>query len=144
MTSRFQGDPYLVMTDDGVDMPFIGGQPVMDQGFENQVNISLLTKEGWAGNALLVNDNEKIGSDFIEVANGPITLSTLSDLEKSAKKALASEAFGDVESFTSNPTSQRLDIINTITPLGSDSQIFTATRNGQNWLAQAFNPAHLK
>ena len=48
--NRFQGDVAVSITEDGAKMKFINGQPVMDQGLENAVLISLFTKKGYFEN----------------------------------------------------------------------------------------------
>ena len=45
MTDIYSGDPRIVLTADGADFDYIGGQPVMDQGVENLALISLLTSD---------------------------------------------------------------------------------------------------
>lgn len=109
----------------------------MTNGFENVVNMQLFTKDTWFGNKILPTENDRIGSDFIDVTSQPITLTTLSDAEKSADRALTSEAFGSVESSVSNPSGQRLDVNIRIEPPGQDIQELTAERGGLNWIAQA-------
>ena len=43
MFDRFQGDPRLVLTEEGSEIIWKGGQPVLDQGVENVVLIDLFT-----------------------------------------------------------------------------------------------------
>src|SRR4030042_6353573 len=87
--NRFQGDPAVKITPDGAKMKFIGGQPVMDQGLHNTVQISLFTKKGWWGNILFTQDSKKIGSDFEIQLNQPIVeLKTINDDINAANKAL--------------------------------------------------------
>ncbi len=139
MNSRFQGDPLITISENGASLTFKGGQPEMTNGFENVVNMQLFTKDTWFGNKILPTENDKIGSDFIDVTSQQITLTTLNDAEKSADRALASEAFGSVESSVSNPSGQRLNVAIKITPPGQDIQELTAERGGLNWIAQANN-----
>lgn len=141
MINFYEGDPRLVLTCNGVTFTVKGGQPIMDQGFENQEQIALLTKKGWAGNLFLEPD-QKIGSDFVEISRGAITLSKLNDIAQAAEKALESPAFGDVQSTVVNPESSFLKVTNLISPPGKDQQKLILTRNGTNWLAQANNPAY--
>lgn len=137
MKNRFQGDPKLFLTPDGVDLHFVSGNPIMDAGFENQVMISLFTKSGWWGNSLISNADQQIGSDFEEKAKGPITLKKLSEVEQNAKRVLKYRAFGDIQVTVTNPESQRLDMAILISPPGEDVQQLRLTRNAQNWQNQA-------
>lgn len=133
---RFQGDPRLIMHNSGVTLDFLGGQPDMDQGFENQAQIALFTSPGWWGNLLTDNPDEKIGSNFEEQARGAITLSKLNDIKQSGESALASPAFGNVEMTVTNPEHWRIDATTLIQPPGQDVQELLISRNGQNWINQ--------
>lgn len=140
----FSGDPYLTLGPNGSRLHYIGGQPVMDQGLENLAVISLFTKQGWPGNALITDTDQQIGSDFVEAANQPITLQSLTDVEQAAVRALDSPAFGRVTATATNPESDRLNVKILIEPPGQDSATIILTRNGLNWQAQAANPAHAR
>lgn len=142
MFDIFSGDPYLTLGPDGSTLTFKGGQPVMDQGFENHVIIALFTLPGWAGNIFFQNPDQKIGSDFLEATRKPITLQSLTDIEQAAVRALESPAFGKVTATAINPVSDRLEITILIEPPGQDIRTLILTRNGLNWQAQAMNPAH--
>lgn len=134
--NRFQGDPKLFLTQDGVDLHFVSGQPVMDAGFENQVMISLFTKSGWWGNSLISNIDQQIGSDFEDKAKGSINLKKLSQVEQDAERVLKYRAFGNIQTTVVNPESQRLDMTVLISPPGQDVQQLRLTRNSQNWQNQ--------
>lgn len=138
----FSGDLYITLSENGSTIIYIGGQPVMDQGLENQAIIALFTTQGWAGNTLLDDPNQQIGSDFVEAANQPITLQSLTDVEQAAVRALESPAFGRVTATATNPESDRIRVEILIEPPGHDSATIILTRNGLNWQAQADNPAH--
>jgi hypothetical protein len=142
MINSFSGDPYITIGPDGSTLTYKGGQPIMDQGLENQAIIALFTKEGWAGNELFKDTDQQIGSDFVEAALQPITLQSLIDVEQAAVRALDSPAFGRVTAEAINPSSDRIQVEITIEPPGQDSQTIILTRNGVNWQAQAINPAH--
>lgn len=137
----FQGDPLLRIENSGVTLVFKGGQPVMDTGLENQVSISLFTRDGWAGNSLLEEAN-KIGSGFEVAAQKPITLSSLAELEKVAENAVSAPVFGNVRATAINPTSSKIDLSIRVEPPGGTPAEILLTNNGQNWLNQASNPAH--
>ena len=144
MTDIFSGDPYLTLGPNGSRLHYIGGQPVMDQGIENLAIISLFTRQGWAGNIFFPDTDQQIGSDFVDAANQPITLQSLTDVEQAAVRALDSPAFGRVTATAMNPVSDRLVVAILIEPPGQDSATIILTRNGLNWQAQAVNPAHAR
>lgn len=142
---RMQGDPAIKITENGSTMKFINGQPIMDQGLENAFIISLFTKPGWWGNALLKKDTQKIGSDFEEVRT-VIDVQTINDYRSAAQRAtdwakevnLASE----IDVTVTNPSIDRIKTQINVKPPGSDIREFLFFKNGLNWLSQAINPAH--
>lgn len=144
--NRLQGDPRLILTENGATLKFIGGQPVMDGGLENHVLIALYTRPGWCGNVLFDKPSRKIGSDFEETAEQAITVDSLSDLEESGKRALAdmvSDGLAEkVEVEATNPSAKNKNVRILITPPGKDAIEFLFTQHGQNWLNQANDPAH--
>lgn len=142
MSDIFQGDPRLVLDENGADLPFRGGQPIMDRGLENLVLISLFTKPGWAGNVLFPDENQKIGSDFEDSTNQAITLQSLNDTRQAALEALKNDAFADVDVEVTNPVSTRRDILIKISPPGRDQQTLLLQKNGTNWIFQKLDPAH--
>ena len=116
----------------------------MDQGIENLILISLFTRPGWAGNTFFKDTNQRIESDFVDAANQPITLQSLTDVEQAAVRALDSPLFGRVTATAVNPVSDRLLVTIRVEPPGQDSATIILTRNGLNWQAQAANPAHAR
>jgi hypothetical protein len=142
MIDHTQGDPAIQLTENGATLVFKGGQPVMDAGLENVAQISILTGKGWAGNTLLPVESQ-IGSDFEErAANDPITLNSLASLEKILESSLDSDVFGTVTAEMNNPKSYQLEAAILIQPPGEEQQEIILTRNGQNWINQANDPAH--
>ena len=145
--SRFQGDPAVQITQDGADMKFIGGQPVMDQGFENAAQISLFTDQGWWGNVLQRDESKKIGSDFPAVQREPITdIRTINDYTDAAERAFKwMRDTGVARKITVTVTNPRVNYVITrveITPPGGDDEQLLFIKNGINWISQAQNPAH--
>ncbi len=141
MIDTFQGDPALSIENDGANLTFKGGQPVMDQGLENQAQISLFTAEDWPGNFLFP-ETQQIGSKFEKQARGSITLSSLAELEKTAEAAMDAPVFGTIRATAINPESWRIDMEILISPPGREESVILLSRNGQNWINQAANPAH--
>jgi len=139
-TDLYSGDPKIILTEDGADMVFKGGQPVMDQGFENFALMSLFTLPGWVGNTLLEPD-EQIGSEFENLAKEPITLSNLDDMSKEAVRSLKNDSFGIISANITNPNSnfRQADIL--IKPPGRLEKNISSVQNGQNWIQQKINPA---
>lgn len=145
--NRFSGDPAVKITPDGAVIKFIGGQPVMDSGLANTVQISLFTKRGWWGNVLFKEDSKKIGSDFEARCMEPIiALSSVNKITDAGEKALAwMKDSGTIQKADVNVTNPRNDFIKTeivITPPGQDDLEFLFTKNGLSWKNQAQNPAY--
>lgn len=91
MIDQFDGDVAFILTPDGGQIVYTGGQPTMDVGgLENAVNISLFTEPGWWANALNENEPDKqIGSDFEErIRPKAINTAYLRDVEDAALDAL--------------------------------------------------------
>lgn len=91
MVDQFDGDPAFILTPDGGQIIYTGGQPLMDPGgLENAVTISLFTGLGYWANALNENEPDRhIGSDFEErVRPHAITTAYLRDVEDAARDAL--------------------------------------------------------
>lgn len=117
----------------------------MDQGIENVVTISLFTKKGWWGNALIKDKNKKIGSDFEQVRT-TVDIQTINDYREAAEKALAwMRTVNLASSLDIRVINPRTDWIKTgisVFSPGKDVQEFLFLKNGLNWLSQAKNPAH--
>jgi uncharacterized repeat protein (TIGR02543 family) len=130
--NRYEGDPKLYLTDDGAELNYEAGQPVMETGLENHAYISLFTQEGWCGNAFLPSENN-VGSDFEKTCAGSISLSKLADIENSAARALASKAFPKVDAETLNPKSDNLRVKINVNGGGK----YSLNREGALWKNQA-------
>jgi len=143
---RFQGDPRLVIGDDGSTISVDGGQPVMDQGLENVPMIDLFTSLGWWGNFLFADTAQHIGSDFEKVARKAVTLEGINNTEAAAKRAtqhmidegLASSVLVSAR----NPSGNKVDVGLLIQPPGKDLVALLATKHGSNWIAQLQDPAN--
>jgi phage gp46-like protein len=135
MTDLFDGDPFIDIGEDGADFIFNGGQPVMDQAFDNHVNISLLTKQGWWGNDIETVAERKIGSLYFDAVKKPITRQSLIDDDKAAVADLKGDEFGSITSETINPTSNSLLTEILFTNPIDDLNKLLLTRTGQNWVS---------
>lgn len=142
---RFQGDPAVKITENGATMTFRGGQPVMDQGLENAVQISLFTLPGWWGNDLFDNESEKIGSTF-QVVRTIVDLDTINDYTDAARVALswmkANRLVSEINILVTNPYLNQIRTAIALSPPGQDVQEFLFTQSGLSWIAQSLNPAH--
>lgn len=143
-TIIFEGDPRMFLGADGSKLQFTGGQPVMDRGLENIVLIALFTSPDWLGNTLFVDPAQQIGSEFEIEALKPITITQIQVVRSAAIKALTLSIFGTIEVEVTNPNSHRLNVAIFIEPPGGDIQAFLLTKNGENWIFQATDPAHLR
>jgi len=143
--NRFQGDPAVRLKNGGASMQFIDGQPVMDQGLENAVQISLFTKKGWWGNFLFKNENQKIGSDYQEIRT-IIDLQTINDYTDAGKKALEwmtkTKLAKQIDVVVTNPLGYQIQTKIYIAPPGHDVNELLFTKNGLHWLSQSSSPAH--
>lgn len=137
MIDNYDGDPRIVIDENGADLIYRDGQPSMDAGLGNNDIIGLFTAPGWPGNFLLEQD-QRIGSDFEEVATGSITISKLADIEDSARRAVQTDvADTDSASVTiTNPIGTRLDLVMRRSPPGRDVDKLLVSRHGLNWINQ--------
>lgn len=85
----FDGDPKLYQTGDGADLVIQDGQPVMDEGLENAVTLSLFcVASEWWGNAI-ADDTGETGSELESLNRRTLTVKTMQDAEAVARDALA-------------------------------------------------------
>ena len=145
MTDIWSGDPKITLSGDGSDFTYVGGQPVMDQGVENDALISLLTSDEdptsgkpWPGN-IFFSDEQKVGSDFQRTAQDTLTLKKLRLIEQSGVRALGDPAFGAVTCVATNPVSTYVEAQFQI---GEGS--LNVSGNQATWQAQATNPAYMR
>jgi hypothetical protein len=125
-------------------MTFTGGQPVMDTGLENQESISLYTDQGFWGNSIEDDPDKKVGSDFGEATKLPITRENLIIMRNSAVKALESPIFRNVDAYIEGVSATSLTLTTLVEPPSRTIQELSFTLNGQNWINQKNEPAHLK
>ena len=135
MTDIFDGDKLIIIGANGANYNYQGGQPEMDQGFENHVNISLLTEPGWYGNDIEPVLTRKIGSKYIDETKKPITRQSLIDMDRAAEFDVSGDEFGSVTAETTNPVSQIIKTSVFMQLPTSDIQKLSLTRTGQNWLS---------
>lgn len=143
--SVFSGDPRIVIDEDGADLVFKGGNPIMDRGIENAAIISLFSDSSWWGNGLLDAEN-RIGSLFETSTRQAITRTALVDMASAAETDLAwmvdSGLAADVSATVSAPQSRAVDAAISITPPGGGAQMLLLKKHGVNWIFQATDPAN--
>jgi phage gp46-like protein len=145
---HYQGDPRLTLDENGADLDFLSGQPVMDAGLENAVLISLFTREGWAGNSFFSEPSKQIGATFEETTELPITLANLNRMRSAGELALSwmidAGMASDISVKVTNPTGKSLQVEVLIRPPTGDVQRLVLVKNGPNWINQAVAPAYLR
>jgi len=150
MADRYQGDPKMILTEDGSNFVFPGdgGQPLMDAGLENAALISLFTEPGWAGNVLFQDPDEQIGSGYEAAGRATITLSNLNDLENEAELALKwmirKKIASRIKASSGNPNGNVRITEIVIEPPGKDAETILLTKYGENWINQTLDPAYKK
>lgn len=146
MYDRYQGDPRIVIGPNGSYLKISGGQPVMDQGIENIVILSLFADSEWWGNLAFRDKNKKIGSKFEKITREPLTVSLLSKIENYVKSSLQHMIDGGIASeilvFAKNPRSDNLNISIMIRPPSGNIETLLLARHGTNWIAQKEHPAN--
>ena len=144
MTDQFDGDVALIMTQDGGEIIYTGGQPLMDVGgLENAVNISLFTDINWWGNALEESEPDKqIGSGFEDnIRSKAVTIAYLRDVENAARDALQwminQKIAQSIKATATWPEHNTVDLEILITKPDGDNVSF---RYSLNWEAGLFYP----
>ena len=144
MTDIYDGDPFIALGGDGADMIFKGGQPVMDAGMVNHVNISLLTEPGWWGNDIEPVAERRPSSKFLPTSRQPVTRQSIIDTEKAAASDLAGDEFGKLTATVRNPSANNLDLSLLLEPPRGQFIDLQLTRVGANWINQKNDPAGKK
>ena len=138
----------MTLDEEGANLTFKGGQPVMDRGLENAALISLHTRPGWAGNILQRKPEEQIGSQFEKALEQPITLTSFIGVRNAALQALQwmidIRTASTVDARVSNPSGRQVDTAVLIKPPSQDPIILLQTKNGINWISQKIDPANLR
>jgi phage gp46-like protein len=147
MSDRFSGDPKIFLTEQGADLHFYGGQPVLDGGLENAATISLFSDD-WFANILFDDKNQHVGSLFETACSRAITRSSIIDMNSAGKSDLSwmvnTGVASKTEVLVSNPASYRVNAIVKIYPPGSDLAEIIITRHGANWINQSTDPAYMR
>ncbi len=145
LINRFDGDPKITIDEDGADLVFQAGQPVMDRGIENAVILSLFTEADWIGNTLVTRPTQKFGGRFLKAIKQPITVSALNDIRSAALSDLNPlieiGLFEEIDIAVRNPESKKLSVLIVVKPPSSDLEVFLLTNNGLLWTFQTVDPA---
>jgi hypothetical protein len=135
MTVPYEGDPKIYLTDNGADWEVENGDPVREQGIENELNYSLFTRENWPGNIYLTGA-KKVGSAFERKSSGVITARTPNDVRQECLNSFDSGIYGENECTVVNPSASVLKVEYIVRPPNSDPKVFLFTKNGINWKSQ--------
>ena len=143
---RFQGDPRIVIDEDGAELEFQAGQPVMDRGIENSVLLSLFTSSDWIGNTLVDKPTQRFGGKFLASVDQPITATALTDIRNAILSDLnwmiETGLAEEIDVSVRNPQANKLKILVVVKPPKSDLEVFLLTNNGLLWVSQTVDPAN--
>ena len=143
---RFQGDPRIVIDEDGADLEIQAGQPVMDRGIENSVLLSLFTASDWVGNTLVEKPTQKFGGKFLNAVKQPINATALTDIRNAVLSDLnwmiETGLAEDIDVQVTNPQATKLKVLLVVKPPKSDLEVFLLTNNGLLWVSQSIDPAN--
>lgn len=89
MLACCDGDLKLYNVGIGSDCDIVNGQPVLDEGLENAVYMSLFSSPGWWGNALIDESEQHISTLENIIDEQPLTNETRLNIEEAARNALA-------------------------------------------------------
>jgi phage gp46-like protein len=146
MTTRYNGDPKITLDENGANLHFHGGQPEMDSGLENAPLISLHTEKGYWGNTLFAKSEQKLGSQYLEEVQKPISLDQINRIRNAAEFDLAwmveTNVANSVTANTTNPVSKNIQTTIFIEPPSRDPTILVLTKAGLNWISQKLDPAY--
>lgn len=146
MNDPRQGDIFLFPILDGTgNIKIVDGEPIMDQGFETAVYISLEgdNGEGWFGNEYL-EESQKIVSSFAAFRKGaPLTSASIltaeeliaSDLQWLINEDAATDVNVSITIISRNMIEVNIEIL-------IDDVKVPLSPYQLNWKAQEENPAH--
>ncbi|GMO30780.1 MAG: hypothetical protein Pg6A_20240 [Termitinemataceae bacterium] len=109
----YEGDPRIEISNDGADLNYINGNPRMEKGLQNEILISLFTKEGWCGNVFL---SENIGCNLQDLCQGDISVQKLALIESAVLAALQNRHISAIDIQATNPNGNVVKIVINITP----------------------------
>jgi phage gp46-like protein len=142
---NFDGEPRLIVTDNGTTIEVRGGQPVMDAGLENAILISLFTDAGWWGNQYVEPEYHLGDSKFESIISGTITKTTFVQAEGEAKRSLKwlidEGLSSEIIAKVSNRDGIGIDVDITVVRPNGDEQQISLRRYGTNWIRQGEDPA---
>lgn len=139
-----QGDLYLFPTEQGGNIKITDGEPVMDQGLETAVYISLLGDDGtgWFGNEYL-NNAQKITSQFAQfIQSNALTSASILTAEEKALQDLQwmlDEGISDDNNVTISIIDRNR--VNVLVEIYADGNRISVNEFQLNWFAQKDNPA---
>jgi hypothetical protein len=135
-----EGDPKLFFSADGATLRFQNGVPIMDNEFENLVNLQVIVNQNTPLNRIASNINEMIGSTLPDEITKTITRDQMEIIESAAEQSLSSLVESGVfqsvtarMSYVSN-LGYTLDIA-IIPPTGPEKKL-SFVRYSENWVAR--------
>lgn len=140
MAEIITGDPKMFIDPDGLDLKFIDGLPVMENGLDNLIAISLGTEVGYAGNSAARNSAEFVGANFLVESQKSITLNQIKVVEEAAEQSLSWMIDNGLASAITasmnyvRSTGYYITII-VSPPVGEDRELIFS-QNGENWVIQ--------
>jgi hypothetical protein len=145
LTTIEEGDPKLFFGANGATLSFINGLPVMDNEFENVVNLQILVNSDSPLNRLSSSIDETIGSNLPVEIQKTITRDQMQIVESAAVDALSSLVdqgiFKSVSARMAYITNEGYGLELTITPpVGSDKKL-SFVRYNENWISRQSLPS---
>ena len=140
----YSGDLYLFNTLNGGEISIKNGQPIMDQGLETAVFISVFSKKSWQNDINKNNISRQTNSRFEEVLSGTLTNQSRLNAIKFADDSLnwlKKDKIADkieIDAFIING-SKLLTVIEIFKPGEKNSLVFKFITNWEN---QETYPAH--
>ena len=145
LTTIEEGDPKLFFGSNGATLNFVNGLPVMDNEFENVVNLQILVNSDSPLNRLSSSIDETIGSNLPVEIQKTITRDQMQIVESAAVDALSSLVdqgiFKSVTARMAYITNEGYGLELTITPpVGSDKKL-SFVRYNENWISRQSVPS---
>lgn len=147
---NFEGQPYLVLTEQGAEIYWRAGQPVMDGGIENDIMMSIGCDSAgsFCGNPLLGKTQSTVlKSRFAAARLQPITETYASTCIQAIEYDLSwMKANGIVSRFDVNAaediSGKLYFVIKVFSPSNEVAALLALTKNGENWRIQKTDPAN--
>jgi len=135
-----EGDPKLFFGTNGATLNFQNGVPIMDNEFENAVNLQILVNGDSPLNRLASSIDEVIGSNLPTEIKKTITRDQMQIVESAAVDSLSSlvdqGVFKTVTARMSYVSNEGYTLEITITPPVGDNKKLSFVRYNENWISR--------